>query len=172
MSFHLANKSLLDGGADLLIIVGSALHFDPSIFITMADLGMLSIDGRCQAFDANGRGYVCGEGICSAILKRQSQAKCDGDMIRALIRATGLNYDGRKQGITLPKSTAQETLFRPTYQNAGLYPEDTQYFEAHGTGTQAGDPSETRAIGAILSTKKEPLFIGVSATGISDILNE
>ncbi|KAJ3579181.1 hypothetical protein NPX13_g1377 [Xylaria arbuscula] len=169
VSFHLANKSFLDGESDLSIVVGSALHFDPNIFITMTDLGMLSTDGRCRAFDANGSGYVRGEGICAAILKRQSSAERNGDPIRALIRATGSNHDGRKQGITLPNSTAQEALIRSTYRKAGLDPEDTQYFEAHGTGTQAGDPSETRAIGAVFSMKKEPLYIGSVKTNIGHL---
>ncbi|KAI1365305.1 polyketide synthase [Xylaria arbuscula] len=169
VSFHLANKSLLDGESDLSIVVGSALHFDPNIFITMTDLGMLSTDGRCRAFDANGSGYVRGEGICAAILKRQSSAERNGDPIRALIRATGSNHDGRKQGITLPNSTAQQALIRSTYRKAGLDPEDTQYFEAHGTGTQAGDPSETRAIGAVFSMKKEPLYIGSVKTNIGHL---
>jgi len=168
VSFHLANKSLLDGEADISIVVGSALHFDPNIFVTMTDLGMLSTDGRCRTFDAGGSGYVRGEGICAAVLKRQSAAERDGDRIRAIIRATGSNHDGRKQGITLPNSSAQEALIRSTYRNVGLDPDDTQYFEAHGTGTQAGDPSETRAIGAVFSSRKSPLFVGVSILPLKD----
>ncbi|KAK9364610.1 hypothetical protein V1509DRAFT_635788, partial [Lipomyces kononenkoae] len=49
---HLANQSLQDHEADIAIIAGSALHFDPSIFISMKDLGMLATDGRSHAFDA------------------------------------------------------------------------------------------------------------------------
>ncbi|KAI1812330.1 polyketide synthase [Poronia punctata] len=169
VSFHLANKSLQDGESDISIVVGSALHFDPNIFITMTDLGMLSTDGRCRTFDANGSGYVRGEGICAAILKRQSVAERDGDRIRAIVRATGSNHDGRKQGITLPNSVAQEALIRATYQNAGLDPRDTQYFEAHGTGTQAGDPSETRAIGAVFSSRESPLYVGSVKTNIGHL---
>ena len=100
----------------------------------MTDLGMLSTDGRCRAFDASGRGYVRGEGICAAVLKRQSHAHADGDSVRAIVRGTGVNHDGKKQGITLPSSEAQEGLIRETYKAARLNPADTQYFEAHGTG--------------------------------------
>ena len=44
--FHMGNQSIRDNEAELSIVVGSALHFDPNIFITMTDLGMLSNDGR------------------------------------------------------------------------------------------------------------------------------
>ncbi|KAI1391900.1 polyketide synthase [Hypoxylon trugodes] len=167
--FHLANQSLLDGESDISIVVGSSLHFDPNIFITMTDLGMLSTDGRCRAFDAGGSGYVRGEGICAVILKRQSVARDNGDAIRAIVRATGSNHDGRKQGITLPNSVAQEELIRSTYRTHKLNPDDTQYFEAHGTGTAAGDPIETRAVGAVFSGREKPLYIGSVKTNIGHL---
>ncbi|OQE08795.1 hypothetical protein PENVUL_c008G03992 [Penicillium vulpinum] len=166
---HLANKALLDGEADMSIVVGSSLHFDSDMFVTMTDLGMLSTDGRCRAFDAAGSGYVRGEGICAVILKRQSSAILHGDSIHAVVRGTGSNHDGQKPGITFPNSVAQEALIRSTYQAAGLDPADTQYFEAHGTGTQAGDPNETRAVGAVFSDRQEPLFIGSLKSNIGHL---
>ena len=131
---------------------------------------MLSTDGRCRAFDASGRGYVRGEGVCAAILKRKNQAQFDGDSIRAIVCGTAVNHDGKKQGITLPSSEAQEELIRRTYKDAGLNPADTQYFEAHGTGTAAGDPREARAIGAIFSPNRtNPLYVGSVKTNIGHL---
>lgn len=168
--FHMGNQSLRNNESDISIVVGSALHFDPNIFITMTDLGMLSVDGRSRAFDASGKGYARGEGVCAAILKRKSQAERDGDSIRAVVRGSLTNHDGRKQGITLPSSEAQEELITKTYRNAGLDPADTQYFEAHGTGTAAGDPRETRAIGAVFAPKRQdPLIVGSVKTCIGHL---
>ena len=168
--FHMGNQSIRNGESDLAIVVGSALHFDPNIFITMTDLGMLSTDGRCRAFDALGRGYVRGEGVCAAVLKRKGRADLDGDIVRAVVRGTAVNHDGRKQGITLPSSEAQENLIRHTYKTAKIDPADTQYFEAHGTGTAAGDPRETRAIGAVFSTgRNQPLSVGSIKTNIGHL---
>ncbi|KAH7149618.1 polyketide synthase [Dactylonectria estremocensis] len=168
--FHLGNQTLQNRESEISIIVGSALHYDSNVFVTMTDLGMLSTNGRCAAFDASGSGYVRGEGITCAILKRKSDAMSHGDNIRAVVRATGSNHDGRKNGITLPNSAAQEALIRTTYQNAGLDPRDTQYFEAHGTGTAAGDPIETRAIGAVFAPGREdPLYVGSVKTNIGHL---
>ena len=167
---HLGNQSLKTGESDISIIVGSSLHFDPREYILMTDLGMLSMDGRSRAFDAGASGYVRGEGICAAILKRQSDAVRNGDHIRAIVRATGTNHDGRTQGITLPSPEAQEALIRSTYEQAGLKFEDTQYFEAHGTGTGAGDPRETSAIGAVFAaTREQPLYVGSVKTNIGHL---
>lgn len=127
--FHLANQSLLSGESEMSIVVGSALHFAPNTYQTMSDMGFISSDGRCRSFDAEGSGYVRGDGICAVILKRCHDATRDGNDIRAIVRGTGVNHDGKTEGITLPSSTAQEALIRQTYNSAGLDPGDTQYFE-------------------------------------------
>jgi acyl transferase domain-containing protein/NADPH:quinone reductase-like Zn-dependent oxidoreductase/NAD(P)-dependent dehydrogenase (short-subunit alcohol dehydrogenase family)/aryl carrier-like protein len=168
--FHLGNQTLQNGEADISIVVGSALHYDSNVYVTMTDLGMLSTNGRCAAFDESGSGYVRGEGIACAILKRKSDAIANNDDIRAIVRATGSNHDGKKNGITLPNSAAQEYLIRSTYERAGLNPNDTQYFEAHGTGTAAGDPIETRAIGAVFAPgRPDDLYVGSVKTNIGHL---
>ena len=159
--FHLANKSVQSGESDMAIVAGSALHFDPNIFITMTDFGMLSVDGRCRSFDANGSGYVRGDGVCAVILKKQSLAEASRDSIRAIVRGTGANHDGLKEGLTVPNADAQARLLRQTYKDAGLSTADTYYFEAHGTGTAAGDPREAKAIGSVFGpARSHPLMIG------------
>ena len=50
--FHLGSQSLQNHESEIAIVAGSALYFDPSLFITMADFGMLSSDGRSRTFDA------------------------------------------------------------------------------------------------------------------------
>ncbi|KAI1747053.1 thiolase-like protein [Xylaria castorea] len=83
-------------------------------------------------------------------MKTLSYALRDGDRIDGLIRETGVNSDGRTKGITLPSPEAQAALIHSAYKDAGLdITKDVdrpQYFEAHGTGTQAGDPREASAI--------------------------
>ena len=85
----------------------------------------------------------------------------DGDIIRAVIRETGVNQDGRTPGVTVPSGEAQESLIRQVYQRAGLDMRHTRYAEAHGTGTRTGDPIEARALArAFDRSQDEPLLIG------------
>ena len=120
------------------------------MYIAESNLNMLSPTGRSRMWDANADGYARGEGIASVVLKTLRTAIADGDTIECLIRETGVNQDGRTTGITMPSSTAQASLICQTYAKAGLdlakQADRPQFFEAHGTGTKAGDPQEARAI--------------------------
>jgi acyl transferase domain-containing protein len=168
--FHLGAQSLNSGESDMAIICGTALHFDPTIFVTMTDFGMLSTDGRCRHFDANASGYVRGDGVCAVILRKQHAAELNGNNIRAIVRGTGANHDGTKEGLTLPNPKAQADLVRDVYSAAGLIPKDTGYFEAHGTGTKAGDPREASGLGAVFAADRtEPLYVGSIKTNIGHL---
>ena len=98
-------------------------------------MNFISPDSRCFSFDNRANGYGRGEGVGVLVLKRLGDALNDGDTIRAVVRATGSNQDGRTPGITQPSRDAQERLIKETYQKAKLDMQTTRYVEAHGTGT-------------------------------------
>lgn len=116
------------------IVGGCNLFYNPDSMTELTDLNFLSKDSKCYSFDHRANGYSRGEGFGIVILKTLSDALRDGDTIRAVIRATGTNQDGRTPGITQPSSQAQKVLIRDTYASGGLDMSQTRYFEAHGTG--------------------------------------
>ena len=63
---------------------------------------------------------------------------------------SAVNQDGKTAGLTMPNNMSQANLIRDTYARAGLDINDAkdrpQFFQAHGTGTSAGDPQEAEAI--------------------------
>ncbi|KAJ5516813.1 polyketide synthase/peptide synthetase [Penicillium freii] len=150
VAVHQAVQVLRSGSSRVAIAAGSNLILGPENYITESKLNMLSPDGRSRMWDAKANGYARGEGIASVVLKTLSAALEDGDEIECIIRETSVNQDGQTNGITLPSATAQVDLIRDTYERAGLDLLDPagrcQFFEAHGTGTPAGDPLEARAI--------------------------
>lgn len=130
-------------------------------------------------WDKDADGYARGDGLAVIVLKTLSAALADGDTIECIVRETGINQDGRTKGITMPSSAAQLDLIRSTYAKAGLdlskAADRPQFFEAHGTGTPAGDPQEAEAIsgaffGAGSGFKREksepPLYVGSIKTVI------
>jgi hybrid polyketide synthase/nonribosomal peptide synthetase ACE1 len=124
-------------------------------------------------WDVDADGYARGEGVATVILKRLSDAIADGDHIECLIRETGANQDGYSNGITVPSTEAQAALIHQTYVRAGLDPTNPlhrpQFFEAHGTGTKAGDPKEAAAIHQCFGQRGEdevPLYVGSVKTVI------
>ena len=151
VALHQGIQTLRNREADMSVITGANVMLNPDTFKVIGSLGMLSPDGRSYAFDTRANGYGRGEGVATLIIKRLSDALAANDPIRAVIRETALNQDGRTDTITTPSGAAQVELMRECYQRAGLDPRGTQYFEAHGTGTQAGDPIEAGAMSAIFS---------------------
>lgn len=146
---HQAVQSLRRGESNLAVVAGANLIFGPTNFVAESNVNMLSPTGRSQMWDSKADGYARGEGVAAVFLKRLSDAIRDGDHIESIIRETGTNQDGRTPGITMPSSRSQSNLIRETYARAGLSAENgdrCQYFEAHGTGTKAGDPQEAAAI--------------------------
>ncbi|KAM3425140.1 hypothetical protein BST61_g7101 [Cercospora zeina] len=149
-ALHFAVQSLRNGESTSSIVGGVNLIFDSTSYISESKLHMLSPTSRSSMWDDSADGYARGEGVSALMLKTLSQALADGDHIECIIRETGMNSDGRTTGMTMPSGDAQATLIRDTYARAGLdlrrKDDRPQYFEAHGTGTMAGDPQEARGI--------------------------
>ena len=138
---------------------------NPSTVHQMDAMHMLSPEGISHTFDDRANGYGRGDGIGMMIVKRLSDAIRDGDTIRAVIRGTGVNADGKTPSITQPSSAAQAELINQTYKDAGLDPSETEYCECHGTGTAVGDPQELISIASTLGAArrragKTPLYVG------------
>ena len=160
-ALHQACQILANGGAGMAVAGGVNVLLAPFPFVGFSQAHMLSPDGRCKVFDASGNGYVRAEGGGVLLLQPLEAALAQGRHIHAVIRGIACNSDGRTQGIALPSAEAQEDLLREIYECAGRKPDDLSYLEAHGTGTAAGDPVETAAIGRALGQRRgSPLVIG------------
>ena len=130
---------------------------------------LLGDTGRCFTFDNRAEGYGRGEGIGTVVLKSLAKALKDGDNIRAIIRNTAVNQDGKTQSITTPSRTSQQDMIFGVYARAGLDPRETSYVEAHGTGTDMGDAIEAAAIDAVFSNGRDlhnPILVGSIKTNI------
>lgn len=113
-------------------MTGSSLILTPTLTHFLSNLGFLSPDSKCWAFDSRANGYARGEGFTALVLKPLPAAIRDGDMVRAVVRATGTNQDGHTPSLTQPSPCAQEELIRLVYEKANLPFDKTRYVEAHG----------------------------------------
>ncbi|KAI5631498.1 KR domain-containing protein [Phthorimaea operculella] len=153
-----AYKSLRDGHCDNAIVGGLNLCLHPSMSLLFYRMGILSDDGRCKSFDNRANGYARSESIVACFLQRAK----DSRRVYAKLVHTKTNCDGYKvQGITYPAGHIQKQLLEKFYVECGIAPSSIEFMEAHGTGTNVGDPEELGAIDDIFcKDRKEPLMIG------------
>lgn len=168
-ALHCAVSAIKNGDCESAMVAASNCILDPSMQLMMTKLGVLSPSSTCHTFDASADGYARGEGIAALYVTKVSTALKRGFPIRAIIRGTAVNANGRTGGITHPSQLGQEMVIRKAYANAGLLLDHTTYFECHGTGTPVGDPIEITAIGNSFEkcrTAEEPLYVGSIKTNI------
>ncbi|NEA15186.1 non-ribosomal peptide synthetase/type I polyketide synthase [Streptomyces halstedii] len=169
VAVHLACQALDRGESDLALAGGTLLHMAPQYTVAETKGGFLSPEGRSRTFDAGADGYVRAEGVGLVALKRLEDAVRDGDRIHAVILGSGVNQDGRTNGITVPNAEAQVSLIRRVCAEAGIAPGGLQYMEAHGTSTPVGDPIEANALARALAVGRAPgdrCYVGSVKTNI------
>ncbi|ORY08585.1 hypothetical protein BCR34DRAFT_603445 [Clohesyomyces aquaticus] len=172
VALHLACETIRSGDAEMALAGGSNIICAPESSVGLSNLNVLSPEGKSYSFDSRANGYARGEGFAILVLKSVRKAIEDGDVIRAVIRGTGVNSDGRTPGITHPSSDAQRDLIRDTYSRNGLNMSKTTFVEAHGTGTPVGDPLEAKAIASAFSgerSKDQPLYVGAVKSNIGHL---
>jgi phthiocerol/phenolphthiocerol synthesis type-I polyketide synthase C len=172
VAMHQACTAIASGECATALVGGVNILASMKPFIGFAQASMLSPDGRCKSFDAEGNGYVRAEGGGIVILKPLDAAERDGDTILGVILGTGVNSDGKTMGMALPSGEAQERLLRQVYGACGLSADDIFYVEAHGTGTSVGDPIECGAIGRVLGAPRADgtqCFIGSIKSNIGHL---
>ena len=172
VALHLACQSLKQGECSRALVGGVNAIVSPTTNILTCKLRALSPDGHSLAFDARADGYLRGEGCGVIALRRLSDAQRDGDPILAVIRGSAINHNGFSSGLTAPNPKAQEQVIRAALADAGVQPAQVDYLEAHGTGTELGDPIEMRAAAAVLGEGRDPdspLLVGSVKTNIGHL---
>lgn len=171
VAFHEACQAVRAGEVRMAIVAGVSLILAPDGHVIASRGRMLSPNGRCSTFDASADGYVRGEGCAVVLVKRLSDAQADGDRILAIVRGTATNQDGRSSGLTAPNGVAQEDVMRAALAASNLTAADVSYIEAHGTGTELGDPIEVHALAALHARRPadRPLLIGSVKTNIGHL---
>ncbi|NUR63035.1 MAG: KR domain-containing protein, partial [Catenulispora sp.] len=151
-AIHLAVRALRAGECEVAIAGAANLSLHANKFVQMERLHAFSTDRRCRAFAAGGDGIVASEGVGAVLLKPLASAVADGDRVHAVIRGTAVRHGGRTNGYMVPSPVTQAEVVRAALADAGLAPGTVGYVEAHGAGTELGDPIEidglTRAFAA------------------------
>jgi len=99
-----------------------------------------------RPFDVDRDGFVMSEGSGILILESEEHAKARGAKILAEFAGYGASADAYHITSPDPEGSGGALAITNAIADAGLKPEDIQYYNAHGTSTEINDPTETRMI--------------------------
>jgi acyl transferase domain-containing protein len=148
VAVHQACLALRHGECEIALAGGIHLMISPRLYVELNRLGLLSPEGKCRVFDWRANGLVPGEAAVVLVLKPLSRAIADKDHIYGCIKASGVNYDGKTNGITAPNPLSQAELIQGIYNKYHIDPAHIQYVLAHSTGSKLGDSLEIEAFTA------------------------
>ena len=145
-----AYRAIKHGYADAVIAGGSEAVVLPLSIAGFANAKALSrAEDPMRAslpFNKNRGGFVMAEGAAVLVLEEYDRAVARGAEILAEICGYGNTCDAYHVTAPRPDGTTQSAAIRQALQEAGYSSDDTLYINAHGTGTQLNDTSETAAI--------------------------
>jgi len=178
VAFHEACNALRAGECDLAVVAAAALLASENDYLVMSRAGMLSASGVCRAFDERADGLVPGEAVVAVVLQRRDEALRRGRRVLASVLGSGVNADGRTNGITAPSGEAQESLIRGVLERSGVSADRVGHVVAHGTGTRLGDPVEVNALvsvfgggSCVVSSVKPNVGHALAASGLVSLVS-
>src|SRR6266850_1970868 len=171
-AMYLACEAIQAGECSAAIVGGVNLDLHQAKLDINLVGGALSPDGVCRTFGKGANGYVAGEGIGALFLKPLDLAVQDGDHVYGVIKSAVVNHGGRTSGYFVPNPTAQSNVIQSALHKANIGARSIGYIEAHGTGTELGDPIEITGLNNAFSAdnvENQTCAIGSIKTNIGHL---
>jgi nodulation protein E len=145
-----------NGQADLAIAGGSEAPFSLLNLKVWDAIRAVSTD-ICRPFALGRLGMTLGEGAAMLVLEPLDAALARGATVYAEVVGFGMSSDAVH--MTQPQAEGAQKAMTRALADAELRPEQIGYINAHGTGTQANDTMETRAIRAVFQGHADRLAV-------------
>ena len=141
-------EAALAGGAEAAITYGGIRAWEA--------LRVISPD-VCRPFSADRKGMILGEGSGMVVLEDMGRAKARGAHIYAELAGFGMSADA--VDMVQPSMEGAARTIKTALNAAGMNPDEVDYINAHGTGTPANDPTETKAIRTVFGDAADKLLV-------------
>ncbi|XP_035716085.1 reducing polyketide synthase swnK [Folsomia candida] len=142
-SIGAAMAALRNNKTGLALAGGANLILKP--FLYKEFQGVLSPSGRSKVFHSDADGSARAEGVIMYALKREADARRDGDHIYALLSGYGTSQEGLSRSAGTLTIDGEARAITLALMDACVSPSDIDWLEMHGTGTKVGDPIEVAA---------------------------
>lgn len=115
---------------------------------------------NCKPFDAQRKGLNLGEGAGFIVIESEKAAA--GKQILAELTGYGNANDAYHQTASSPDGAGAYLAMEKAFKVSGLKPENIDYINAHGTGTEINDMSEGSALDRMFN-KQVPMISSTKA---------
>jgi len=140
----LAGELIRKGQADI-VISGGAESLSETTFSGFNSLRAVD-EQPCRPFDRERKGISLGEGAAMFIIEERDRAIQRKAEIFAEVAGYGVTGDAHHVTAPEPNGRGVSHAIEIALRNAGMSVDQIGYINAHGTGTQANDLAETKAI--------------------------
>lgn len=145
-----------NGQVTCAVAGGSEAVFAEGLLRAWEAMRVVSPD-LCRPFSADRKGLTLGEAGGAMVLENWEHAKARGAEILGEIAGCGMSSDAHH--ITQPCVDGPAKAMRWALCDAKVTPEQVGYVNAHGTGTQANDITETQAVRAVFGRHADSLLV-------------
>jgi beta-ketoacyl-acyl-carrier-protein synthase II len=150
-----AFEMIARGSAEVMIAGGAEAGNSPLIIGGFNNMGVLATDNdkpeqACRPFDLNRSGFALSEGSAIVILEELEHAKNRGANILAEMIGYGTSVDAYHMAASPEDGGGAILAVDRAIERAGIEPQEIDYINTHGTGTQLNDKSETHVIKQVL----------------------
>jgi 3-oxoacyl-[acyl-carrier-protein] synthase II len=154
----LARDLLRGGTCDVVIAGGTESALTPATMNALHRMGALS--GRTEdpaaasrPFDIDRDGFVAAEGAGVLVLERLSDAVARRARIRARVSGFGAASDAYHLTAPRPDGAGMARALRSALADAGVWPEEVDHVNAHGTSTPLNDRTEAQVLSDVLGLR-------------------
>ena len=145
---------MIAGGTDAPITYGMMRGWE-SVRVLASGNGDPS--RACRPFSADREGFVLGEGAAILVFEELERARHRGANILAEISGFGMTSDANH--ITQPSIDGPARAIRQALEEGEVAAGDVDYINAHGTGTQLNDVTETQVIKEVFGDDSKKVAI-------------
>ncbi len=155
-SVAVAADRIRSGEAEAIVVVGGDVPQDGTKYRWFRDLGLYSLRGICDPFQADRDGMILGSGAAALVLEDYDKARAAGKHIHAEWLGGGYTSDGWK--VTLPDVVDRRYAgaMHQALKSAGVRAEEISLIVPHGVGSGLYDRFEATCLAEVFGDDGRP----------------
>ncbi|MEU8483825.1 beta-ketoacyl-[acyl-carrier-protein] synthase family protein [Streptomyces sp. NPDC048641] len=153
-----AREWLLSGLCDVVLAGGTESAISPGTLNGLSRMGALSARtddpaAASRPFAHDRDGFVAGEGAAILVLERCADATARNARRYADIAGFSATSDAHHATAPHPQGAGLARALRDALNDAGVFPDEVEHVNAHGTSTPMNDLTEARALHSVLGDR-------------------